>query len=120
MMLLHMMLASIMALLAGTTHALPALTPCASATNGASDRWGICAGGSPLSLRGSNYIRLGGSTVPGCTGYHTTFDAGVYNRSRYIAAFKSMQSQKSTWITCSWDLEQFEGLSITKLPRSSE
>ena len=81
------------------TLALPALVPCASATNGASDRWGICtaaaadAAESPLALRGSNYIRLGGSTVPGCTGYHTTFDAGMYNRTRYIAAFQSMQSQ---------------------------
>ena len=72
---------------------LPTLAPCASATNGASDRWGLCAGGSPLSLRGSNYIRLGGSTVPGCTGYHTTFDAGVYNRTRYNTAFAAMQAR---------------------------
>eukprot|EP01052_Picozoa_sp_SAG31_P052981 SAG31_NODE_13352_length_874_cov_0.907216_1_plen_128_part_01 len=71
-----------------TAQALPPLKPCAAAKNRrASDRWGICAGeSSPLSLRGSNYIRLGGSPVPSCHGYHTTFDAGVYNRTRYIAA----------------------------------
>ena len=86
------------ALLAGGgTEALPALTPCAAAANGASGRWGICARGaageahSPLALRGSNYIRLGGSHCTG--GVHTTFDAGVYNRTRYVAAFESMQAQ---------------------------
>ena len=74
-------------------HALPALAPCAAAANGASDRWGICADDSPLSLRGSNYIRLGGPTT-GCPhSVHTTFDAGVYNRSRFVAALKSMKSQ---------------------------
>ena len=47
------------------TLALPALVPCASATNGASDRWGICtaaaaadAAESPLSLSGRPRKRL--------------------------------------------------------------
>jgi hypothetical protein len=78
--------------------ALPVLEPCTAAANAAAEvappgRWGLCTGGSPLSLRGSNYIRLGGSKVPGCTGYHTTFDAGVYNRTRYIGAFEAMRAR---------------------------
>ena len=71
-------------------HALPALTRCHE--GGQADRAGLCAGASPANLRGSNYIRL---EVPGHlneTGYHSTFDAGVYNRTRYGVAFAAMQA----------------------------
>ena len=91
-----LLLTSVAIVSVSVIDALPALIPCASASNGKSDRWGICGGDakSPISLRGSNYIRLGGSNVPSCTGlYHTTFDTGVYNRTRYIFAFEAMQRQ---------------------------
>ena len=82
----------------GPALALPALVPCEAAAR--AGRWGLCTSGgaggaapTPLSLRGSNYIRLGGNLSSGCEGYHSTFDAGVYNRTRYLAAFKTMQKQ---------------------------
>ena len=82
----------------GPALALPALVPCEAAAR--AGRWGLCtsagagdAAPTPLSLRGSNYIRLGGNLSSGCEGYHSTFDAGVYNRTRYLAAFKTMQKQ---------------------------
>eukprot|EP01048_Picozoa_sp_COSAG05_P001534 COSAG05_NODE_52_length_23775_cov_49.471110_9_plen_401_part_00 len=94
--------------------ALPALVPCETAAR--AGRWGLCAGADPdaggsgggggagagaaaapkplpVILRGSNYIRLGGNLTSGCVGYHSTFDAGVYNRTRYVSAFRTMQSQ---------------------------
>ena len=81
--------------------ALPALVPCAA--GGRAERWGLCTinrGGlgadaeAPVTLRGSNYIRLGGNLTSGCVGYHSTFDEGVYNRTRYLDAFQTMQGQE--------------------------
>ncbi len=84
----------------GLAAALPALVPCQA--GGRAGRWGLCtssAGGTlapdakPVTLRGSNYIRLGGDLTSGCVGYHTTFDEGVYNRTRYLDAFQTMHGQ---------------------------
>ena len=73
--------------------ALPALVPCEAAAR--AGRRGLCSSSAgspkPLSLRGSNYIRLGGN--PPYPAGHSTFDKGVYNRTRYNAAFAAMQRQ---------------------------
>ena len=73
--------------------ALPALVPCEAAAR--AGRRGLCSSSAgspkPLSLRGSNYIRLGGN--PPYPAGHSTFDEGVYNRTRYNAAFAAMQRQ---------------------------
>ena len=86
------------ALLWGSACALPALVPCAAGGRGG--RQGLCTTGAgagaaaaaatPIALRGANYIRLGGNTVGPNTRYHTTFDVGVYNRTRYQLAFRAM------------------------------
>lgn len=71
---------------------LPALMPCAA--GGRAGRPGLCATstGVPVVLRGANYIRLGGNTVGQQSKYHTTFDVGVYNRTRYNAAFDALHA----------------------------
>jgi hypothetical protein len=98
-------------LLAGVWHmclcgsrpalALPALVPCEAAAR--AGRWGLCsaahtdgtaAASEPVVLRGSNYIRLGGNLTSGCVGYHSTFDEGEYNRTRFLDAFRTMQAQQ--------------------------
>ena len=73
-------------------HALPELSSCSTAGRGG--RSGFCAEGSstPVVLRGANYIRLGGNTIGSDTPYHTTFDVGVYNRTRYNLAFTAMRA----------------------------
>jgi hypothetical protein len=86
------------ALFWGSARALPALVPCA--VGGRGGRQGLCTTGAgagaaaaaavPIALRGANYIRLGGNTVGPNTRYHTTFDVGVYNRTRYQLAFRAM------------------------------
>eukprot|EP00936_MAST-01D_sp_MAST-1D-sp1_P002572 g2572.t1 len=87
--------ASLACLLFGTAVSLPPLVPCAAGGRGG--RWGLCQNVSgalsvtPIALRGANYIRLGHNTI-GVDGYHTTFDVGVYNRSRYQATFAAMQA----------------------------
>ena len=75
----------------GVARALAPLSACKAA--GRSGRFGICSGAAtPIVLRGSNYIRLGGPEGSGT--YHSTFDTcavNCYNRSRFLAAFKAMQ-----------------------------
>ena len=77
---------------AAVVHGLPGLTSCAA--GGRAGRPGFCAAsggdgdGAVVELRGTNYIRLGG---PNLSMYHSTFDVGVYNRSRYVAAFQRLQ-----------------------------
>jgi hypothetical protein len=73
-----------------SVHALPALTKCSA--GGRAGRYGLCdaSTGNAIILRGSNYIRLGGDP-PNIATYHSTFDAGVYNRTRYRSAFQAMQ-----------------------------
>jgi hypothetical protein len=80
----------ILALLA-CANGLPPLVTCQAGGRGG--RPGLCASdtGAVVVLRGSNYIRLGNGTGHATGGYHTTFDVGVYNRSRYAAAFGSME-----------------------------
>jgi hypothetical protein len=91
------MLFACAALFWGSARALPALVPCAAGGRGG--RQGLCTTGAgaaagaavkPVALRGANYIRLGGNTVGKNTRYHTTFDVGVYNRTRYQLAFRAM------------------------------
>ena len=89
-------------LLAVNAPALLPLVPCAAA--GRSGRHGFCtssaagtgtstatAAPTPIILRGSNYIRLGGDDG---SLYHSTFDmcaVNCYNRTRFLAAFDAMQ-----------------------------
>ena len=47
----------------GTSVALPVLEPCEEAAR--AGRWGLCADAAPVTLRGSNYIRLGGPGLKG-------------------------------------------------------
>ena len=74
-------------LLSAAAHGLVPLEPCEAGGRGG--RWGLCgvAGGAAVTLRGSNYIRLG----PSSKMYHSTFDQGTYNRSRFAAAFDAMR-----------------------------
>ena len=78
------------ALLSSSVRALPGLTKCSAGSR--AGRSGLCdvSTGKAVVLRGSNYIRLGGAP-PAISGYHSTFDAGVYNRTRYRSAFAAMQ-----------------------------
>jgi len=68
-----------LALLAVSSYGLAPLEVC----SGSAGQGELCAGGSPVILRGSNYIRLNHG--------HSTFAPESYDRKRYNAAFSQMQ-----------------------------
>ena len=72
---------------------LPPLAPCNNSharygTHGQHARYGMCDGDNKtVTLRGANYIRLGG--VPP---YHSTFSAADYDRSRFLSSMSQLNA----------------------------